>query len=416
MKKLSLFLAAMLMVTMLEGCSGSRSSRSDEKEIYVCTNEYLYNAVEMMAQVYKEEHPEVTIRLEKLSEELEDETKIKQMKTDIMSGKGPDLFILQARGAEADERNFLFPNVNKAMESGVFCNLDDFIKKDKNWEEINIPEEILKAGTYNGRQYIFPITIDLPLFVQEETDKVDVSGEQSLLDCMKVIQASGNEKALNEIDIYCFTSRLQLMESALDYEEQEVLFDKEKYVELANFLTSISLQITEQQGNESSELSQHSGTSYFVKSSFEEENLDYQVLPTAMGKRTAYVQSYGAVSSNAKDKEASYGFLRFFLDTERQGGNTTKYFGSPIIDGIEYPVNRDGFESYLNGKPVKEKVLKCFDCIEDCVFLSQASRVAGEQLLEVRSRIIGGESPYSAKELEAFADEIYKKYEMILKE
>mgnify|MGYP001085192473 CR=1 FL=1 len=416
MKKFSLFLAAMLTVTIFGGCSGNQSSHSDEKEIYMCVSEYLYKTVETIAQVYKEEHPGVTIRLEMLSEEQEDEAKLKQMKTDIMSGKGPDLFILQARGAEADDKNFLFPNVSKAIESGVFCSLDDFLKKDKNWEAINIPEAILKAGTYNGRQYILPITIDLPMFVQEETDKVDVSEEKTLMDCMKVIQESGNKKALNEIDSYYLTSRLQLMESALDYEEQEVLFDKGKYVELANCLTSISLQIAEQQGNESSELSQHSGTSFFVNSSFEEENLDYQVLPTAMGKRTACVQSYGAVSSNAKEKETSYDFLRFFLDTERQGGNTTKYPDSPIVAGTDYPVNRDGFESYLNEKPAKEKVLSCFDCIEECVFLSQASRAAGEQLLEVRNRIIGGESPYSEKELKIFADEMYKKYEMILKE
>ncbi len=416
MKKFSLFLAAVLTVTMLGGCNGSQSSDLNEKVIRVCVSNYLYAEVETIAQIYREKNPGVKIQLEALSEESEDEAKIKQMKTDIMSGKGPDLFILQSRGYEAYERNFLFPNVNKAMESGVFCNLDDFIKKDKLWENINIPKGILKVGTYNGRQYVLPITIDLPMLVQEEADKVDVSEEESLMDCMKAIRESGNQKALNEMDRYCFTSAFQLLENALDYEGQEVLFDKTIYVELANSLAEISLQRAEQEGDEHAESSQRSGSSQFVKSNFGEENLDYQVLPTAMGKRTAYVQSYGAVSSNSKEKKICYDFLRFFLDTERQGGDSTKYYNSSIEVGTDYPVNRDGFESYLNEKPAKEEVLNCFDRIEDCVFLSQASRAAGDKLLEVRSRIIGGESPYSESELKTFADEIYKKYEMILKE
>lgn len=420
MKKLSMFLAVVLMVTVLDGCGGSQLSDSKESVLRVCVsdlNSPLYVTVETIAKVYREEHPEVKIQLESLSTDLEDEAETKQMRTDIMAGKAPDVFIMQSRGHEAEEPNYLFPNVNKAMESGVFCNLDDYIKKDKFWKDANIPKEILKAGTYNGRQYVLPLTIDLPMLVQDEAEKVEVSSEKTLVDCIKKIRASKSQNALTEIEDYCYTSRFQLFENALDYDKQEVLFDKTAYMELGKCLSEITLQRIEKQESESYASSKRSGSSYFVKSNFGEENLDYQVLPTTMGKRTAYIQSYGAVSASSKEKEIAYDFLRFFLDKERQGGKDSKGRCNWSIEtGTEYPVNRDGFECYLNEKPAKEEVLHCFDSIEDCVFLSQASRFAGERVGEVRSRIIGGESPYTEKELEVFADEIYKKYEMILKE
>lgn len=83
---------------------------------------------------------------------------------------------------------------------------------------------------------------------------------------------------------------------------------------------------------------------------------------------------------------------------------------------MEFPVNRDGFAEYLEGTPAKEDVLDCYDRIEDCVFLSSASRVAGDEINKVESRLIGGEQPYTEKELQTFADEIYRQYEMMLKE
>lgn len=420
MKKLSLFLIVVLILTMLSGCSRSQNSNSKEPVLRVCVsdlNSLLYETVETMVKAYREENAEVKIKLEVLSTNLEDEAETKQMRTDIMAGKGPDLFILQARGQEADELNFLFPNVNKAIESGVFCNLDEYINNDKFWKDANIPEEILKAGRYNGHQYVLPITIDLPMIVQDEAEKVDISSEKTLLDCIEKVRESGNQKALKEIEDYCFTSRFQLLENALDYDEQEVLFDKTMYIELGKCLSEVTLQRTRQEESELGEFSKRSGASYFVKSTFEEENLDYQVIPTVMAKRTAYVQSYGAISANSKEKEIAYDFLRFFLDAERQGGkDSVGRYNWSIESGGEYPVNRDGFVSYLNEKPAKEEVLKCFDSIEDCVFLSQGSRLAGEHVKEVISRIISGEPPYTEKELKIFADEIFKKYEMILKE
>lgn len=54
MKKFSLFLAAVLTVTMLGGCNGSQSSDLNEKVIRVCVSNYLYAEVETIAQIYRE--------------------------------------------------------------------------------------------------------------------------------------------------------------------------------------------------------------------------------------------------------------------------------------------------------------------------------------------------------------------------
>lgn len=279
MKKISLFLAMMLTVTLFGGCSGSgTSSDSKERTLRVCVSDgtsQLYSTVESVAEAYRKEHPEIKIQLETVSTQPEDEAEVKQMKTDVMSGKGPDIFLLSAIGMEAEERNYLFPNVKKAIESGVFSKLDDYMEKDDFWKTADIQDEILKAGSYNGRQYVLPITINFPMLVQEKEGELDISGAKTFMDCLEKAAESKNKSVLDDLNgFYMRAETRLLLENAVDYEEQKVLFEKEVYMSLAAGMKDYQ---PEEDGG-----ILRSGTATMVNGSFGEENLTYQILPTAM--------------------------------------------------------------------------------------------------------------------------------------
>lgn len=415
MKRYVLILTTLLAAAILTGCNrGDESRDAEEQVLRVCVNDSpqgtFYKAVEDAGNKYREKHPEIKFQIEWISEEPENEAKIKKLKTDIMSGKGPDLFVLQSIGQNTEEAAYLFPNVNKAMESGVFCKLDNYMKEDNFQKEVNVRKEILEAGTYNGRQYVLPITIDFLMLVQNKEEKLDISETKNFMDCMRTANEIGNHQALAGLNSLYTTSYTFLMERMLDYEKQEVLFDKEKYVELAEVATDV---VPQEQSGEAP----RSGIGFFTTTTFAEDNLDYQIVPTAMGERLAYVSSYGAINVNTKQKETAYKFLHFIVNNEWQNG--TKSAGgnySGIMTGADFPVNRDGFEAYMEGAPSKESVLSCYDSIENCVFLSETSKWVGDKIREVNSRRIGGEKPYTERDLEVAAEEIYKKCEMILKE
>lgn len=93
------------------------------------------------------------------------------IRTEIMSGGGPDVFLLScgpiARNGNTDG---LFPNPEHAMHSGFFLPLDQYIAQAQlvDWEDLN--PKVLEAGRTEKGQMILPLFYSLPLGI--------VTGEQ----------------------------------------------------------------------------------------------------------------------------------------------------------------------------------------------------------------------------------------------
>jgi len=76
----------------------------------------------------------------------------KKLATDTLAGEGPDIFV----GRD------LFPSISKAISSGVFCDLNELITKDKDFILSEYNKNILDCGVIDGKRYIFPL--DYPCF------------------------------------------------------------------------------------------------------------------------------------------------------------------------------------------------------------------------------------------------------------
>lgn len=399
-----LFLVAVLGMTALTGCSDG--SDDQQKELKVCVSgcdrtSTFFSEFETILSEYKREHSDVKIDVDVISEKTSDEARIKQLKTDIMSGKGPDVFIVQSPGlstVQEENQNYLFANAGKAVESGVFGNLDKYIKEDQQWETYAVCEEALKAGSYQEHQYLLPLSIDFPLLIQRE-EATDFSEMETFVQCLEVVENGGDRSAKSELYGLASRSARWLPEDALDQEKQKILFGKDTYLQLSKQLSLLA------DHTDAAEETALSGPGVFAKSTFEEAGLDYQLLPTMSGDKAAFIGSYGAVSANASDRELGYDFLSCFLEEQNQ----TRL----QLEG--YPVNRNALLSYLEGKEAKDAVAACYDDITACVFMTEGSLTAGEKIRAVMSQAISGEA-YSDKDAEQTAEEIYKKYEMILKE
>ena len=78
---------------------------------------------------------------------------IQKLRTQIMSGKGPDLYLVNCSTDGAAQMNEpLFENPYKAMQSGVFASLDKYMKKDSYWQKENYNPSFLLPGQYQERQ------------------------------------------------------------------------------------------------------------------------------------------------------------------------------------------------------------------------------------------------------------------------
>ena len=97
----------------------------------------------------------------------EREMEIRKLKTEIMSGNGPDLFLI-GQGAANDV--MIFPCPEKAMQNELFLPLDRYLEHAKYMEPEHFLPAVREAGTWDGTQYILPMTYTFPATVFRAED------------------------------------------------------------------------------------------------------------------------------------------------------------------------------------------------------------------------------------------------------
>lgn len=114
---------------------------------------------------YQEAHPNLTLEFispKGVNYMEEREAMISQLNAEILSGGGPDLFIME--GYRTTEIN-LFPDIEKAMVNGTFLDLTEAMEKQGLSREEDFYTAVLDAGQWEGRQYILPLGFSVPLMI-----------------------------------------------------------------------------------------------------------------------------------------------------------------------------------------------------------------------------------------------------------
>lgn len=192
MKKAATLCAAVLMAVGCAACSGggeqtqseaSREPAASEASEPVILQVYLaaqyadptvhYPIYEALMD-YQEAHPNLTLEFispKGVNYMEEREAIISQLNAEILSGGGPDLFIME--GYRTTEIN-LFPDIEKAMVNGTFLDLTEAMEKQGLSREEDFYTAVLDAGQWEERQYILPLGFSVPLMISA-TDVLNAS-------------------------------------------------------------------------------------------------------------------------------------------------------------------------------------------------------------------------------------------------
>ena len=111
---------------------------------------------------YQEAHPNIELAFVSpaTNDLTEREAVISQLNAEILSGGGPDLFIME--GYRRTESN-LFPDIEKAMANGAFLDLTEAMERQGLSREADFYTAVLDAGQWEGRQYVLPLGFSVPL-------------------------------------------------------------------------------------------------------------------------------------------------------------------------------------------------------------------------------------------------------------
>lgn len=80
---------------------------------------------------------------------------LNKITTEILSGEGPDILKIS---------NNEFNSVPKLLSSGAFCDLNQLIKEDKEFNLSNYNKTVLDSGVFEGKRYLLPIDYSMSAF------------------------------------------------------------------------------------------------------------------------------------------------------------------------------------------------------------------------------------------------------------
>ena len=168
MKKYASIFIVSIFCLCCTGCG--KKPPQEEKTLTVCVEAELADYARDLLDLWEMLNEGVQGKLEIIPQDSDTaEIKASNIRTELMSGEGPDVFLLST-GAERESMPVLFPNPEKLMYTDTFLPLDDFLETAEYARPEKFNQKILEAGKTEKGQMILPITYTYRKFAFRKTD------------------------------------------------------------------------------------------------------------------------------------------------------------------------------------------------------------------------------------------------------
>lgn len=306
-----------------------------------------------------------------------EEARISRIRTEIIAGKGPDLFLCDSisRCPDLDgkgkivtyAKTFSFPQ--QAMDNRVFLPLDKYIENAQymDWDQLN--QKIMAAGRNELGQVILPLTysFSVSLCLEEKLTKTyDLpmtysdqihSGDPFLISAAMPYPywLPNTREELNALDdlniMYSGVESLVLdpFGQPADFESEELSFTLEEFRETVLEAWELHQNREEsyprfEDGHFSRSMSIYDSVDQGLLQDYEKE---YLILPryNRDGGITATVGGYAAVNANTAYPEYAFQVLDYLLSEPAQTGSAAigNMGGIPVLEGVGRDENHRGW-------------------------------------------------------------------------
>ena len=155
MKK-AIILCLMVAVIFIT-CTGCKNQ---EKTLTICVDSFYVQEAKDLIDVWQHFNKDIKVDLVVIPQKAhEAEIKITEIRTAIMSGEGPDIFILTTDLQNTVDGPIpLFDNVEKTMQSEVFLPLDDYMAQAQYMHADAFNPIIFDSGKTDEGQLVLPIS------------------------------------------------------------------------------------------------------------------------------------------------------------------------------------------------------------------------------------------------------------------
>lgn len=239
MKKLICLLLCIVLVTAsFSGCK----TEEEQVTLTVLVENNFKHDIFMVQQVVELLYPNITLEFITLPmDELERQTALQSMRTEIMAGEGPDIFLMASwdqdtmtwdsnSGMEYPRVEPLFKSVEDAMDNRVFLDLDEYIEKS---EYINMDDHvsvIMDAGKTESGQMVLPLLYSVNMCL---VDKSQMSDSDAKFETLEDI--TGNKDTLYTVNHMMEDWFCTMIPEFEDHENNNLILEEEELREIFDY-------------------------------------------------------------------------------------------------------------------------------------------------------------------------------------
>lgn len=334
--------------------------KEEEETLKICVSAPISGNVDSLVEGWQAIEGGCEVELIEISGDgSAEELKLTELRTEIMAGEGPDLFILECLSPEPEVTySNLFRDVEKAMEDGMFLPLDEYLENAKYMDIRTWNQTVLNVGKTEKGQVVLPLYYRLPAYVFKSDD---LSG-QSIPDSWDELLAP-DSPVRNDLWYNDFAYSFGKL---ADYQTGELLFSEEElktYVEMFCSMLDEGDAQNEQQEFPEPIVGGYISPDFLGKGiggALEEEQT-YLSIPNREGSATAMVTMYAAVNNNTAQAVEAFSLIDFMFSDEVTSGRgfvkNDKHYGTRALapvgnEGIA--VSQENFEKkYCKNEKVK---------------------------------------------------------------
>lgn len=303
---------------LLDVCGDSRSAAEAEAKMENFITNMAYSGIPIEAEI---EVMPVTGSDRKAA--------LQRVRTEIASGKGPDVFILSAEPRTVNaEPLFGFPEC--AMDDGRFLVLDELIEKAQFMEWDKLTPAVMEAGRTEDGQMLLPLTYTFPVTVFRKGEAAlelspDLTWDQVLAEGSPYLKAAAAPGSR------CGSEYLSgLLGELADYPAEELLFTQEELVQRIRETLELAQSRDEKAFGE---LPDYQGFPMCVDFEYDfypkkgdgsyaalrpGDPVEMAPLYSVQGGCRATIRTYGGINRNTKRPEEAFAVLDMLLSGEVQ--------------------------------------------------------------------------------------------------
>ncbi len=179
MKKLTAILLIFSMCLGVFSACGEDEIPDGPAELWVVTeltDKYGMNdQAHRMIERFNEQYPEVTVKLDILPTEKEERAVyLQKIRTEIMAGDGPDVYLLPTNPTVPKEDSLfgeyklvdpLFRDVGLTMYKGIFHDISEFYDEDETLNKEELNQSVMDGVLVDDARYVLPLRYDFPVYV-----------------------------------------------------------------------------------------------------------------------------------------------------------------------------------------------------------------------------------------------------------